>query len=136
MDLRCAANTGDTTLIVAPLVDDRLSGPVSACGPVTLPSTLAVAGVLTCTATGIATLGQYANMGTVTGTPPYGPPVTDTNPSHYYGFTPAIELIKYTNGYDADDPDRAVHPGGQPGDVDVCGPQHGQPDPDGGAAGG
>ena len=28
--------------------------------------------------------------------------MTATNPSHYYGTTPSIQIIKYTNGEDAD----------------------------------
>jgi LPXTG-motif cell wall-anchored protein len=36
-------------------------------------------------ATGVAVVGQYANIGTVTGTDVTGAPVTDTDPSHYIG---------------------------------------------------
>jgi hypothetical protein len=36
----------------------------------------------------IATLGQYENFGTVTGTPPTGPPVTDIDVSHHVGISP------------------------------------------------
>ena len=59
-----------------------------------------------CTETGVAQIGQYANTSVVTGTPTLGPvtPVTDTNPSHYYGPDPKIKLTKYTNGEDADTP--------------------------------
>jgi uncharacterized repeat protein (TIGR01451 family) len=49
-------------------------------------------------------VGQYANVGDVKGTPPSGPDVTDDNPSHYFGQTPGIVIIKYTNGEDADEP--------------------------------
>ena len=38
---------------------------------------LAVGATESCTATGTAVVGQYANTGTVTGEPPTGPPVTD-----------------------------------------------------------
>jgi len=59
-------------------------------------------------ATGIAIEGQYANVGTVTGTPPSGPSVSDTDPSHYFGSlvgeSPGINIKKYTNGQDADSP--------------------------------
>lgn len=64
---------------------------------------LAVQQAMTCTATGIAQPGQYANIGSVTGTPPVGPNVTDTDPSHYFGLNPAVAIKKYTNGEDADD---------------------------------
>ena len=40
---------------------------------------------MTCTATGTAVLGQYANLGTTTGDAPDGTTVTDEDPSHYYG---------------------------------------------------
>jgi len=58
-------------------------------------------------ANGIAVAGQYANIGTVVGTPPEGPNVTDSDPSHYFGFFPdetEINIEKYTNGVDADLP--------------------------------
>lgn len=53
-------------------------------------------------ATGVATAGQYSNIGTAVGQPPSGGPVSDTDPSHYLGLVPSIEIIKYTNGEDAD----------------------------------
>jgi len=58
-------------------------------------------------ATGIATEGQYANLGTVTATGPHGEKVTDTDPSHYVGVlppAPSISIEKATNGQDADQP--------------------------------
>ncbi|RNI15977.1 VPXXXP-CTERM sorting domain-containing protein [Methanohalophilus sp. RSK] len=42
------------------------------------------------TANGIAGLGQYANNATVVGTPPSGPNVSDSDPSHYFGVNPTI----------------------------------------------
>ena len=60
---------------------------------------------LTCIITATATADQYANSATVTGTPPGGlDPVTDSDPSHYYGADPAVSLEKHTNGLDADEP--------------------------------
>lgn len=58
-------------------------------------------------ATGVAVAGQYANIGTVVGTPPTGPNVTDSDPSHYFGIPvsmPVINIEKSTNGVDADLP--------------------------------
>jgi hypothetical protein len=50
---------------------------------------------MTCTATGTAVAGQYANIGTVTANPPAGGPVTDTDPSHYYGTGDvSIDIVK------------------------------------------
>lgn len=43
---------------------------------------------MTCTAQGIATAGQYANIGTVVGTDIRGTTVSDSDPSHYYGVEP------------------------------------------------
>jgi len=44
-------------------------------------------------ASGEAEAGQYANIGTVTGTPPEGPNISDTDPSHYIGVTEPVEDI-------------------------------------------
>ncbi|WP_321418391.1 hypothetical protein [uncultured Methanomethylovorans sp.] len=52
-------------------------------------------------ATGVATAGQYANIGNVTADYK-GTPVTDEDPSHYFGSSTAIDIEKYTNGEDAD----------------------------------
>ena len=52
---------------------------------------------------GTAVAGQYANVGTATGTPTAGPDVTATDPSHYFGEAGAsIDIEKLTNGEDAD----------------------------------
>ncbi len=64
---------------------------------------------MVCTATGTVMAGQYSNVGTVTGNPTTGTPVTDSDPSHYLGVQfivgePAITLEKLTNGQDADLP--------------------------------
>ena len=47
-----------------------------------------------CSANGTAAQGQYENLGSVTGAPPAGPPVTDNDPSHYIGVTPSIDIEK------------------------------------------
>ena len=51
---------------------------------------------MTCTASGVAEAGQYANLGTTTGVPPLGPPVADEDPSHYIG---VAEFEGCTPGY-------------------------------------
>jgi len=78
-------------------------------GAITCPqSNLAVGASMICTKVGVAQLGRvdaaglYTNTAVVTGTPPSGPVVTSSNPSHYAVVTPSIALVKYTNGYDAD----------------------------------
>ena len=75
--------------------------------------------------TGTATAGQYSNVGTATGTPPTGPNLTATNPDHYFGMTPTIQIVKLTNGTNNDNPpvagtarrpsDRAGRPARSPG---------------------
>jgi len=103
-------NTGNADLIGIQLVD-------SVEGSITCPQDTLVQGeAMTCTATGMAVAGQYENTATVTGTPvdENGIPLTDKNgdpmavsdddPSHYQGVSPAITLEKFTNGEDADTP--------------------------------
>ncbi len=76
---------------------------------ITCPTTtLAPGATMTCTASGTAVEGQYLNTATATGVPDQngspGQPVSDTDPSHYYGYRPEITLQKSTNGVDADAP--------------------------------
>ena len=94
-------NTGDADLADVAVTDDKL-------GAICTVGDLAVDASATCTATGTAALGQYANEGTVTGTDPRAKvEVTDTDPSHYIGVpspVPAIDIEKFTNGSQADEP--------------------------------
>src|SRR4029077_9543455 len=56
------------------------------------------------TATALA--GQQTNVGTVAAQDANNPPgttVTDTNPANYFG-GPAIHIVKFVNGEDADSP--------------------------------
>lgn len=72
-------NTGNVNLTAVTVTDDQ--GVTVTCPQNTLiPSEL-----MTCSASGVALVGQYANIGTVSAQPPVGPPVTDTDPSHYFG---------------------------------------------------
>ena len=90
-------NTGDVDLTNVEVTDDIL-GLIG-----TIPS-LAVGETQTLTANGTAAAGQYANLGTATGTPPVGPDVSDEDPSHYLGVSPSIDIEKHTNGENADNP--------------------------------
>ena len=92
------SNTGNVALTNVTVVDDQ-GVPVSCPMPTLAPHT-----GMTCTASGVATAGQYANIGTVTGTPPVGSPVTQSDPSHYYGAQGGIDIEKYVAGQDADSP--------------------------------
>jgi hypothetical protein len=88
-------NTGSVALHNVSVTDDQ--GVVVSCPKTTLAS----GEVMSCTASALATAGQYANIGTATGTPPQGAPVTASDPSHYFGGQAAMKLTKYTNGEDA-----------------------------------
>jgi hypothetical protein len=89
-------NVGDVALTNVSVVDSR--GVAVSC-----PKTVLVpAEAMTCTARGIAVAGQYANVGTASGTPPVGPAVSASDPSHYFGQAPEIQLEKLVNGLDAD----------------------------------
>jgi hypothetical protein len=90
-------NTGNVELTGVTVSDDIL-------GAITCPqSSLVPDEAMTCTASGGADPGQYQNQGMVTGTPPVGPDVSDSDTSHYFGADPAIDLEKHTNGQDADE---------------------------------
>jgi len=57
------------------------------------------------TATGIAIAGEYENLGTATGTGAVSnAPLTDTDRDYYFGAQPAIQIVKLTNGTNADNP--------------------------------
>jgi uncharacterized repeat protein (TIGR01451 family) len=91
-------NTGNVTLTNVTLTDDKV-------GAITCPqSTLAPNEVMSCTATGVTTAGQYANTGTVTGTNQINPgqTVVGVDPSHYFGSNAGLTIKKFTNGFDAD----------------------------------
>jgi predicted secreted protein len=56
--------------------------------------------------------GQYSNTGTVNATSLGGQPVSDSDPSHYFGIRGAIDLVKSTNGEDANEaPGPSITPG-------------------------
>ena len=89
-------NTGNVTLSDIAVADDQ--GVTVTC-PV---DTLAPEEVTICTGSGTAVAGLYTNLGTVTATDPFGTQVADTDPSHYVGSQPGIDIEKSTNGADAD----------------------------------
>ena len=111
-----AGNTVTWTYVVTNTTNVDLTGITvtdSDIGPISCPvDTLAPGASTTCTATGVATAGQYANEGTATGTDPLGATHDDTDPSHYYGVNSGIEIEKYTNGVDADTPTGPMIPAG------------------------
>jgi hypothetical protein len=74
-------NTGTIGLTGIVVVDDK--GVFVNCAGMT---TLAAGQMMTCTGTGVATLGQYSNIGKVTANSASGA-VDDSDPSHYLGVT-------------------------------------------------
>ena len=101
-------NTGNNTLNDIDVSDDQGV-------TVTCPSTtLDVGEQMTCTASGTAAEGDYENTGTVTAVGSAGTPVTDDDPSHYYGVVSEIHVEKFTNGVDADTPTGPNIPVGAP----------------------
>lgn len=95
-------NTSTVPLQGITVTDDQLAD-----GEISCPAAQLAAGAsMTCSASGVAVAGQYANIGTVTATPEGGCiPVTDSDPSHYFGAVPGMILEKFTNGFDADLPE-------------------------------
>jgi hypothetical protein len=99
-------NPGDVTLVGVTVTDDQGVAVTCSGGQ---PFVLEPAQAKTCFANGLAQVGQYANVGTATGTPEGGgDAVSDSDASHYFGqeeiAEPAISLQKLTNGEDADLP--------------------------------
>ena len=110
-------NTGDTPLTNVTVTDDVVAATEIDCdgtGGNVVAGPLAPDASFTCVATGTAVEGQYANLGTVTGTGSEttdvdgdavaGARVTDGDPSHYFGSAPTVDIEKATNGQDADEP--------------------------------
>jgi uncharacterized repeat protein (TIGR01451 family) len=92
-------NTGSRPLTNISVTDDQ--GVTVSCPDTTLDAGLS----FTCTASGTAIAGQYANIGTVTATLQDATVVSDSDPSHYFGQgAPSVAIEKRTNGIDADTP--------------------------------
>ena len=68
---------------------------------------------MTCTASGVAIAGQYANTSTLTASTEEGQDVLDSDASHYFGIA-VITLEKLTNGAEADTPPGPVLVEGAP----------------------
>jgi len=89
-------NEGNT-VVTNVVVVDNLEGDVCTVDE------LAPGASVTCDLVGVATLGQYENIGTATGLDPDGNQLFDSDPSNYMGADTGITLEKLTNGEDADD---------------------------------
>ncbi len=95
-----ATNTGDVTLTDV-LITDDVAEPL-ACTPAQ-PATLAPGAVLTCTGTYTVVAAdltdkQVVNTANVTGTPPSGPPVTDTGTATVY-MTATFTVVKVATSF-------------------------------------
>ncbi|KQZ83133.1 hypothetical protein ASD56_12450 [Microbacterium sp. Root166] len=110
-------NNGNVPLTNIVVTDDVVPAEDIDCdntGENTIAGPLAPDGIITCVATGMATRGQYANLGTVTAVGPEstdvdgeaveGEEVDDEDWSHFFGITPSVDIEKATNGQDADVP--------------------------------
>lgn len=111
-------NTGNVDLADVAVTDDRLDDTDISCDASALGDTdddnlvdlLGPDESVTCTATADAVEGVYENLAGATGDPvdPDGAPIgileapTDEDPSHYFGYTPSVDIEKATNGTDAD----------------------------------
>ncbi|UOQ90608.1 hypothetical protein MUN74_06770 [Agromyces endophyticus] len=99
-------NTGNVPLTNVTVTDDQVDAADIDCdgtGGNVIAGPLEPEGSFTCVATGTATAGQYANLGTVTAVDVLQAQVTDEDASHYFGAEPAIDIEKATNGDDADE---------------------------------
>ncbi|HEY8339638.1 MAG TPA: hypothetical protein VIK95_07200 [Egibacteraceae bacterium] len=101
--------TNDSNVAITSVtVSDDVLGPIdpASCelgGTPGIPDPLPVGASFTCTVTGVASAGQYENVGSVTGDAG-GVEVADSDASHHYGEVLGVTLEKTTNGEDADDP--------------------------------
>ncbi len=102
-------NDGNVDLTGVQVSDDQ--GALVVCPA----STLAAGETMICTARGTAAEGQFVNNGTVAATTPCGPRLTASDPSHYFGSGEgSLEIRKYTNNQDANEPPGPTIPVGQP----------------------
>ena len=141
-------NDGNVALVDVLVIDDQLGNADITCAAhrddIDGNNTIAVllpGDAVTCSATSVASGGQYANIATALGDPSYptSPPIgfdptdastyptssgdftpipntpspSDVDPSHYYGSGPGVDIEKSTNTIDADRaPGPAIAPGG------------------------
>ena len=102
-------NTGNSVLTGITVADDEL-------GDITCPAdTLSPQASMECTAqSGTAAAGPYENLATATGVNGLGQTAQDSDPAHYFGEDASVDIEKFTNGQDADDPTGPFIPvGGQ-----------------------
>jgi len=97
-------DTGNVPLANVTVADDKLGPITSFTGDTNGNGLLDLTETWTYTATAIASPGQQTNVGTATAQDANNPPgttVTDNNPANYFGDAPAISIVKFVNGQDA-----------------------------------
>ena len=100
-------NTGNVPLANVAVSDDKLGPITSFTGDANGNGLLDLTETWTYTTTATALAGQQTNTGTVTAQDANNPPgttVSDDNPANYFGDAPAINIVKFVNGQDADTP--------------------------------
>jgi uncharacterized repeat protein (TIGR01451 family) len=96
-------NTGNESLTNVTVVDDQQGNATYQSGDTNTNNILDPGEVWIYNLTGTATAGQYENNATVTALN-NSTQYNDTDPSHYFGANPQIDIEKSTNGQDADTP--------------------------------
>ena len=95
-------DTGNVPLANVVVTDDKLGAITSFTGDTNGNGLLDPTETWTYTQTATAVAGQQTNVGTVTAQDTStGTTVTDANPAHYFGDAPAINIVKFVNGQDA-----------------------------------
>ena len=96
-------NTGETNLNDVFIWDDNgtpedTGDDLEVCGPYDL----GIGASQSCTLTGVVQHGAFVNVAKATGIPPDDPPVSATDPAHYFGYVTSANLVKLTNDQDVD----------------------------------
>ena len=86
-------NTGNLRLDNVTVTDDKV-GSITCPGDQGRGISIGPGASVTCGASGVATLGQYENTATAVGLDMTQSLLTDTDPSHYFGYVSAVELEK------------------------------------------
>src|SRR4029079_8633277 len=96
-------DTGNVPLANVVITDDKLGTITGFTGDTNANGLLDLTETWTYTKTATALAGQQTNTGTVTAQDAItSAPAADNNPANYFGDAPAINIVKFVNGQDAD----------------------------------